>query len=188
MKLYAQPTIILISSKIDEVVHEQLDPDSGGRSTANGNGMMPIPRKWQRLTFNPSDDRFRLPYLVEVRPSQEFAYEGGKRKLVDIPMENDYGSQVAFLTPGEDGSYKFREQGDEVGFSNRQGKLLRLCAWINLESRLSIGCAGAVLTYLSRRRAAEYLPRDMNAHGVFQVTKIETFSLKEYMLVQQKPY
>ena len=135
------------------------------------------------LTIAVLEDRFHLPYLLEVRPSQEFTYEGGRRKLVDIPIEADHGSQVEFLIPGEDGSYNSRERGHEVGFSDRQGKLLRLSAWLNIESRLSVGCAGAVLTYLSRRRAAEYLPADVDAHRAFHVTAIKTFSLKGHMSV-----
>lgn len=135
------------------------------------------------LTIAVLEDRFHLPYLLEIRPSQEFSYEGGRRKLVDIPIEADHGPQVEFLTPGEDGSYNSSERGHEVGFSDRQGKLLRLSACLNIESRLSVGCAGAVLTYLSRRRAAEYLPGDVDAHRAFQVTMIETFSLKGHMSV-----
>jgi hypothetical protein len=49
------------------------------------------------------------------------------------------------------------------------------------DSFLKVGCAGAVLTYLQRRKAIEYLPGDEAANGVFRVRTIEMFSLKDTM-------
>ena len=116
-----------------------------------------------------------------MRPSPEFAYEAGKRKLVQIQAKTDTRFQVSFITPGEEDSYEDWGEIHESGFTARQGRLLRLSGWVNLESRLSVGCAGAVITYLSRRRAAVYLPGDVDASNAFQISTIETFNLKQFM-------
>ena len=127
------------------------------------------------------EDLFRLSYILEVRPSPEFAYEAGKRKLVQIRAKADTRSQVSFITPGEEDMHEDWAEIYEVGFTARQGRLLRLSGWVNLESRLSVGCAGAVIAYLSRRRAAVYLPGDVDDGNAFQISAIETFNLKEFM-------
>jgi DNA mismatch repair protein MSH5 len=44
-----------------------------------------------------------------------------------------------------------------------------------------VGCAGALLTYLKRRRVAEYLPGDDNARFALQVKTIEAFSMANTM-------
>ena len=73
------------------------------------------------------------------------------------------------------------DNGNEVGCTSRQGRLLRLSAWIDMESRLTVGCAGALLTYIGRRKAVEYLPNDTDAVGSFRISTIEMFSLKGQM-------
>lgn len=60
---------------------------------------------------------------------------------------------------------------------------MRLAGLIDLESRLSIGCAGAILTYLHRRRAADYLPGDEAASSAFCVRSIEMFTLGARLFV-----
>ena len=73
------------------------------------------------------------------------------------------------------------DDGNEVGCTSRQGRLLRVSAYIDMESRLTVGCAGALLTYIGRRKAVEYLPNDADAVGSFRISTIEMFSLKEQM-------
>ena len=46
-----------------------------------------------------------------------------------------------------------------------------------------VGCAGALLSYLQRRRAAAYLPGDEAAHMMFRITALEMFSLRETMFI-----
>ena len=88
---------------------------------------------------------------------------------------------MSFIVPGENDSYEDYGQGYGAGFTSRQGKLLRLSGLIDLESRLSVGCAGAVLTYLQRRRSVQYLPGDADASMAFRITTIEVFSLDGFM-------
>jgi DNA mismatch repair protein MSH5 len=46
-----------------------------------------------------------------------------------------------------------------------------------------VGCAGALVSYLQRRRAAAYLPGDQAAQLMFRISALEMFSLRETMFV-----
>ena len=122
-----------------------------------------------------------MPYVLEVRPSSEFNYEAAKRKLIDLRIRSDAGSQTAFITPGDSEFYDDVGDSHNASFTSRQGRLLRLLGQIDFDSRLSVGCTGAVLTYLQRRKAAEYLPGDVNAELALRISTVEVFSLKDMM-------
>lgn len=122
---------------------------------------------------------FRTPYIMELRPSSEFNYEAGKNKLINVPVAT-HDDHPSFIIPGNS-NYEGYDERYQTGFTGRQGKLLRLSGRIDLESRLSVGCAGAVLTYLARRKAVEYLPGDADANLAFRVSTIEAFSLSDTM-------
>jgi DNA mismatch repair protein MSH5 len=117
-----------------------------------------------------------LPYQVDIRPSQEFSHEGAKTKLINL--ESIFST---FLVPGDPTTYDDELDHDNFGSTNRQGKLLRLSSWIDFESRIGIGCMGAVLTHLQRRRAADYLPDDPDAQWAFRVRDLEMFTLQKTM-------
>lgn len=87
------------------------------------------------------------------------------------------------MTPGDAESLAENADGNTSRNTGRQGTLLRLSGLVDLESRLTVGCAGAVLTYLQRRKAVVYLPGDGDADHVFRVCFIETFSLAGFMYV-----
>lgn len=122
-----------------------------------------------------------LPYQIDVRPSQEFSYEGAKTKLVNLEATITGQHATSFLVPGDAFTYGDGQDHEEFGSSHRQGKLLLISSSLDLESRISVGCMGAVLTYLQRRRAAGYLPGDPNAEWAFRVRSWEMFSLRETM-------
>ncbi len=131
--------------------------------------------------FGSTDNAFRLPYVLEFRPSPEFDYDAGKKKLINVQLASDAGTRVIFLTPGENEGYEDDEDGNKLGLTNRQGKVLKLSSLVDMDSRLSIGCAGAVLTYIGRRKAVEYLPAGVNANSSFRISTVETFSIKDTM-------
>ncbi|KAL8631563.1 hypothetical protein Q9189_002669 [Teloschistes chrysophthalmus] len=126
---------------------------------------------------------FAAPYLLEVRPSPEFGYEAGKAKLCNLRLSSDDAPFVAFVTPGDAESYQEYEGGHEPGHNGHHGKLLRLAGHIDFESRLTVGCAGAVLTYLQRKKAVVYLPDDAEANLAFRVSAVETFNLTGVMFI-----
>lgn len=119
--------------------------------------------------------------MLEYRPSPEFSYESGKNKLINLRLFADGGPEISFVTPGTNDSYEDYGEGNEMGYTGRQGKLLRLSTWIDMESRLSVGCAGALLTYIGRRKALEYLPGSDDTSTSFRISTIEMFSLRGMM-------
>jgi DNA mismatch repair protein MSH5 len=167
VKLFIDPTVVLVSTKCeDEVVH-RLDPETKDpRASVDGRG-----------------DQTRLPYLLDFRPSSEFGYDGARNKLVNLRIGQPDGPNVTFVVPGDIVTHDVEFTGAEAGFAGRQGQLLRLAGWINMESRLTVGCAGAVLSYLQRRRTTSYLPGDQAARSMFRVSTVEMFSLSGSMFV-----
>jgi DNA mismatch repair protein MSH5 len=128
-----------------------------------------------------SDDRFKLPYDVEVRPNQDFKLDNARSKLLNLRLRSYDDQIIKFLVPGdvmtEDGSDGY----DGLGFNDQQGKLLYLSGLVDMENTVTIGCAGAVLTHLHRLRTSTFLPGDHAANALFRVTSMEMFSLKETM-------
>lgn len=120
-----------------------------------------------------------LPYVLETRPSSEFSYYGGKGKLANLRTESNAEAQAVLKTPGDIDTYD--EYTDSMVCTGYQGNLLKLSAKIDLESQLTIGCAGAVLAHLQRKRAAQYLPGDEAAHSAFRVSAIAMFNLDGFM-------
>lgn len=71
-----------------------------------------------------------------------------------------------------------------TGYNGRKGKLLHLSSMVDLESRLSVGCAGAVLTYLQRRKAVNHLITGTDdAPSIFKISTISMFNLDRTMYV-----
>ena len=111
-----------------------------------------------------------------------------------LKLGEDDGTRVSFNVPGDHlGGH------DDEGAHGQQGQLLRLAGWVDLESRMTVsgmsglcpalltrhqvGCAGALLSYLQRRRAAAYLPGDDAAYMMFRITTLQMFSLQETMFI-----
>lgn len=126
-------------------------------------------------------ERFHLPYTLETRPSPEFCFEAGKSKLASLRLSHNPEVQISFLAPGDTENYRDYVDGDEPGYTRHHGKLLKLSARIDLESRLTIGCGGAVISYLQRRKAVDHLPGDVGSNLAFQISTIAMFNLDGIM-------
>ncbi|KAI6871989.1 hypothetical protein KC338_g2308 [Hortaea werneckii] len=168
LKLFVDPTVILVSTKCPEDVLDRLDPEMRDqRASVDGR----------------STDQTHLPYLLECRPGAEFSYDAAMNKLVNLRIGQQGGPRVTFVVPGD----VITEQEDcndpNAEFIGRQGQLLRLSGWINTESRATVGCAGAVLSYLQRRRSTSYLPGDASSSLMFRITTVEMFSLSGFMFI-----
>ncbi|RFU35986.1 hypothetical protein B7463_g362, partial [Scytalidium lignicola] len=139
MKLHAQPTVVLISTKSDEILEEVLNKDAHG-----------IDRD------NDTNDIFGS-YIIDSRPSSEFCYEAAKNKLLNLELDRDDTASVVFTTPGEGLTP------DVV--------------------RETIGCAGAIVSYLSRRRSIGILPNDQDDLIPLRIKAIKPFRLSDLMFV-----
>jgi DNA mismatch repair protein MSH5 len=62
----------------------------------------------------------------------------------------------------------------DIGFTSQRGKFLALGGFIDLENRVSLGCAGAILEFLQKRT-----PWDMQ--DSLRVRNIEVFTLRGTM-------
>ena len=135
------------------------------------------------LSDLPDADEVRLSYALEVRPALEFAYDTGLTKLLTVPVcvESDREAHMAFLTPGDADMNETDVVGNVTGYSGRKEKLLQLSSKVDLESRISIGCAGAVLSCLHRRKAVNQLLSTADAQSVFQISTISMFNLNKTM-------
>lgn len=126
------------------------------------------------------DAEFRTAYIIDVRPSAEFDFESGKNKLASIRLRPPKARLGTMITPGDNNAYDYEDH-DEDGKTGQYGRLLRLSSHVNLESRLTVGCCGAVLAYLSRRKAVQFLPGDVAGDLAFRVSSIEMFNLNDTM-------
>lgn len=90
---------------------------------------------------------------------------------------------VRFLVPSEGEQDTSAIDMDETGLSDTRGQTLHISGSVNIESCISIGCSGAIITYLQRRKAVEYLTGDTAADEAYQILRLEMFSLKDTMYV-----
>jgi len=121
---------------------------------------------------------------MDYRPNSEFNYEGAKDKLVNLQSILVGGGGVRFLIPGDSLTYDDGQGHDEFGSTGHQGKLLRISGRINFDSRVSLGCVGAVLTSLQRKRSAEFLQDDPDGQQAYRITSMEMFSMRGTMYVR----
>ncbi|KAB5579927.1 muts domain V-domain-containing protein [Coniochaeta sp. 2T2.1] len=159
--LQAQPTTVIISNRAPEKMAKYLEAhaqDLDGSQVPGGvNGV----------------------YILRTVGASDFNPNNGQQKLAGLDA-SIFGGQSTILTAvaeemGDDGM-------GEMGMT-KQSKLMRLATVINLDSRLSIGCAGAVLSELHRRRVVEFLPDDPAVDLAFCIKRITMFSLGDSMFV-----
>jgi hypothetical protein len=92
---------------------------------------------WVRLTAPVLDDIFGS-YILDSRPSSEFQYENAKNKLVNLELSADEVPNIIFTTPGDELTGKAADGQVKLAGLGRQGRLMRLAAWIDLDSRLTV--------------------------------------------------
>lgn len=116
MKVFIEPTVVLVSTKVNEAVIDRFDPEArGGESASEIN------------------DQFRLPFLLDIRPSSEFSYNAAKSKLTTLRLGEDDGAQVIFNVPGD------HSGGHDIESAHgQQGHLLQLAGWVDMESRITV--------------------------------------------------
>ena len=169
---------------MDEAVELYFDPSIGSRESSSGNGRS-LCRKVFSHPDEHIDDQFELPYVLEARPSPEFAYSAAITKLFNALGRITSASKFGFIAPGDE---EIEDEGlcdSETGFSRDRGRYLKLAAYIDMESRISVGCAGAALAYIGRRKTVGLLPANTNGSLAFRVSSIEMFNLSDLMYVME---
>ncbi|KAK3956383.1 muts domain V-domain-containing protein [Pseudoneurospora amorphoporcata] len=154
--LQAQPTSIMVPNRAPQTLTEFLEQDA------------------QKLDDDDATE-IRGLYILRHLVSAEFDYDASKKALLGLYNDASSGDE---MPPGE-------EDEDAVhcigGSSHR--RLVRLEKTVNLSSHLSIGCAGAVLSDLERRRSTEYLAPGAEAPISFRVKAITMSSQSDVMLI-----
>ncbi|KEF51694.1 uncharacterized protein A1O9_12329 [Exophiala aquamarina CBS 119918] len=167
LKIDLQPTTLLLSTRSDSALNQ-----------INGH-----PRQRHSSLVKNDDGHNPLPYDLEIRPSAEFEFNSALNRLLALQFTLDPGKNVQFLVPGPPASYDQDLLPEDLGLSTRKGRFLQLSSYLNLDNRISLGCAGAIAGHLQRKRASEFLPDDPNANLVWRVTALDMFSLKDTMMI-----
>jgi DNA mismatch repair protein MSH5 len=73
-----------------------------------------------------------------MRPSIEFAYESGKSKILNLDIGFDNGPRVYLVVPGDLSARDGFPSDNDGNLPGRQGRLLHLSGWMDVESRLTV--------------------------------------------------
>lgn len=123
-----------------------------------------------------------MPNLCTPRPNNDFNYELAKHKLINLKLGDLDGPRVTFVVPGDVvADDNGNETGEDVAFVGHQAALLRLAGWIDIESRLTVGCAGSIISHIQKKRQAAFMPGDPAAQAMHRISSIEMFSLSGSM-------
>ncbi|BCR97362.1 MutS family protein MSH5 [Aspergillus luchuensis] len=157
--LQTKPTVLLISPRVDPNNLQE--------------------RRWDEQI---SDTHSYVPYQLDVRPSQEFNYSNAKNKLIALEISSRHEHRIKFFVP-----HSGLVDGEQLDTENldltlQEGKLLHVSGSIDMENTVTIGCAGAILAYLQRRRASMSMFNE-RASGIFRVSSVEMFTLSGTMFV-----
>ena len=83
-------------------------------------------------------DRFKLPYILQVRPSPEFSYEAAKTKLADIRIGSLQANRLSYITPADaETAACFDDETEEYGVG-RRSTLMRLAGCIDVDSHVTV--------------------------------------------------
>lgn len=137
LKLHAQPTLILISTRSDESIEEHLAKDARGIDRGD-EASKALPPFWlQFLTCSIKDDVFGS-YILDSRASVEFNDAKAKDKLINLELSADEALNITFTTSGDDAVRGLAHDDRTSGSMGRQGRLLRLASWIDLDSKVTV--------------------------------------------------
>lgn len=121
-----------------------------------------------------------LPYQVDVRPTQEFTYANAEGRLVALDVSSSHEERLRFFVPQTGLADTEEVNPDDMGFTLHEGRLLHVSSSIDMENPVTVGCAGAVLSYLQRRRATTTSVGPLEICP-FRVRFLEMFSLRDTM-------
>ncbi|PLB34650.1 MutS family protein MSH5 [Aspergillus candidus] len=160
--LQTKPTVLLTSTRVDHFDAQKLQ--SFEREDSQGS---------------------YLPYRLDVRPSQEFSYLNARNKLVALEIYSKHEQRIKFLVPHNGLMNAEDLEIANLDFTLEEARHLHVLGAIDMDSSVTIGCAGAVLAYLQRRRATVSVAGDATP-GVFQISSVEMFSLRGTMFVNER--
>ncbi|KAL2835892.1 muts domain V-domain-containing protein [Aspergillus pseudoustus] len=128
-----------------------------------------------------------LPYQLDVRPTQEFSHSNAKNKLVALEVSAKHEGRFKFLVPHGGLVDTGQLDHENLDFTLQEGRHLRMGSFLDLENKVTLGCAGAILTYLQRRRSNDLIAGDTaSASRLYQVQSFEMSTLAGTMFVNAR--
>ncbi|KAF9890300.1 MutS protein msh5 [Aspergillus nanangensis] len=127
-----------------------------------------------------------LPYQLDIRPSQEFSYANARNKLAALEVSTRHEQRIRFLVPHNGLVDPEQMDPETLDFTLQEGRLLHMSSSIDMENTVTIGCAGAVLTHLQRRRATISSTTNENSTSFYQIDSMEMFCLSGTMFVNAR--
>lgn len=121
-----------------------------------------------------------LPYQVDVRPNHEFSVPNAQNNLVALDISSAHEERIRFFVPSSGLAGPQEVNPEEMGFSLQEGRLLHVSSSIDMENPVTIGCAGAVITHLQRRRATAASVGPLGDFP-FRVRYMQMLSLRDSM-------
>ncbi|KAH7218203.1 hypothetical protein ACKRZS_010468 [Fusarium odoratissimum] len=155
--IHIQPTSLLVSARASASFRDHLEKTTASEGTSKG-------------------------VIFRGLQSSEFSIETAHERLVSLDSQALSATGIVFSTGiEEDGSEE-----SIPGLSQPESQAFRQLRYggcINMNSQVSVGCAGALLGDILRRRSAGFLPDGQVAGVLFRVVDIRMFSLNTYMYV-----
>jgi DNA mismatch repair protein MSH5 len=87
-------------------------------------------------------ENFGLPYILEVRPPNDFHTEAAKTKLIGLNIAADVGPRIDFTTPGDVLGADMDDGPEHALGSN--GQLLKIAGFVDLENSAGV----SVITWI----------------------------------------
>ncbi|KAJ6076301.1 hypothetical protein N7499_008282 [Penicillium canescens] len=127
-----------------------------------------------------------LPYQIDVRPTSEFSYSNAESKLLALKISSNHEERIRFFVP-QDGLEGLEEVNpEEMGFTLQEGRLLHISSSIDMENPVTIGCAGAILQYLQRRRSSA--PSPLGGGNEYRVRVLQMFNIRDTMWMNNNTF
>lgn len=130
-----------------------------------------------------SDTSSYLTYQIDVRPTQEFSTSNAESRLVALDVSSAHEQRVRFFVPHSGICGPEEVKPEDMGFTLQEGRLLHISSSVDMDNIITIGCVGAVLAYLQRRRTTgtSIDPIGPMDQCPFQVRSLEMFNLENTM-------
>ncbi|KAJ5382814.1 DNA mismatch repair protein MutS core [Penicillium concentricum] len=127
-----------------------------------------------------------LPYQIDVRPTPEFSYSNAESKLLALKISSTHEQRIRFFVPQNGLAGPEEVDPEEMGFTLQEGRLLHISSSVDMENPVTIGCAGAVLSYLQRRRAAA--PSPLEDGNEYRIRALQMFNLRDAMWINSNTF
>lgn len=127
-----------------------------------------------------------LPYQIDVRPTTEFSYSNAESKILALDLSSTHEDRIRFFVPQNGLAGPEEVVSEEMGFTPREGRLLHISSSVDMENPVTIGCVGAILTYLQRRRAVA--PTVLEETSEYRIRALQMFNLNDTMWINSNTF